>query len=112
MVESAKATAKSIPFRKKQAKGLLDPNGKPWVKYVPHDMERRYDEAMFQVYDTRLRRGYMIPKLGANGQLECIPTPVIGLALGFAMGLQYDWRKQGQCYTNIESIFIQLDTIW
>jgi len=44
--------------------------------------------------------------------LECIPTPIIGYALGFSMGLQYDWRKQGKCYLNIESIFIQIDTLW
>ena len=66
-VQSVKEIAPAIPFRKHDAVGLKDRNGKPWVKYVPYDLERRYDEALFKAYDKRIRSGYMIPKLSANG---------------------------------------------
>ena len=112
VMESAIKTAKSIPLRKSDAPGLKDRNGKPWVKYVPYDLDRRYDEALFKVYEQRTKLGLKIPKMTVNGQVECVSTPLFGMLLGFAFGLQYNHKTQGKCYTNMEASVIALDNIY
>ena len=112
VLEAAISTAKSIPFRKKDAIGLSDIKGVPQVKYIPVDLDRRYDEATFKVYDHARRMGHRIPKVTTNGQAQCIDTPLMGEALGFAFGLQYDFRKQGKCYINIETSLLALYNLY
>ena len=87
VMESAIKTAQSIPLRKADAVGLKDRDGKTWVKYVPYDLDRRYDEALFKVYEQRTKLGLKIPKMTVNGQVECVSTPLFGMLLGFAFGL-------------------------
>ena len=82
------------------------------MKYFPLDLDRRYDEAVFKVYDHALRMGHRIPKANVNGQSDCLDTPLLGYALGFAFGLQYDFRKQGKCYLNIESSLLALYALY
>ena len=38
-------------------------------------------------------------------------TETFGLLLGFAYGLQYDTKVPGECYNNIESSILALDSI-
>jgi hypothetical protein len=45
--------AQSIPLRKHDAWGLKRADGKPYIKFIPADLDRRYDEAFFDVYHTR-----------------------------------------------------------
>ena len=76
------------------------------------DIERRYDEAVFRIYQNANRRGHTIPMAGSDGQLACIDTPLLGFILGFAYGLQYDWRQQGPCYTVISDTLLSLFGIY
>ena len=103
---------KNMPLRRRDAPGKLNKEGKPWTKYVPYDLERRYDEATFKVYDRRLKIGARIPKAAMDGTLQCLDTPVMGYMLGFVYGLQYNWRDQGKCFSNFESSIIALDNIY
>lgn len=112
MSEVVKARkASGIPLRKRQAAGLRDRNGNKFVKYIPFDLDRRYDEASYNVYDRRLKHGLMIPRQSAGGQDECMDTPLFGTLLGFAYGLQYNRKVKGVCYENIETSILALDSI-
>ena len=103
--------ASGIPLRKKQAYGLHDKNGNKFRKVIPFDLDRRYDEAAFNVYDRRLKKGYHIPKQSAAAQDECMDTPLFGTLLGLAYGLQYNRKSRGTCYENIETSVMSLDTL-
>mgnify|MGYP000930693242 CR=1 FL=1 len=78
MVESAKDTAprvlesvtnvaKMIPLRKRDSVFFSGMKGKPVERYLPYDIDRRYDEATFRVYDRALKRGHHLPKASING---------------------------------------------
>lgn len=104
--------ASGIPLRKREAHGLRDRNGNKFVKVIPFDLDRRYDEASYNVYDRRLKLGMKIPRQSAAGQEECIDTPLFGTLLGFAYGLQYNRKAKGVCYENIETSVMALDAIF
>ena len=53
----------------------------------------------------------MIPKQSAVAQDECMDTPIFGTLLGLAYGLQYNRKTRGECYENIETSILALDTI-
>ena len=110
-MQTVAAHAKKIPLRKRDAPFLKDKNGKPFKKHIPEDLERRYDEAVFNVYDRRLRLGWKIPKATANGLDECQSDSIFGVLLGFAYGLQYDRKTVGECYSNIESSLLALNSL-
>ena len=103
--------ASGIPLRKRDAKGLLDRNGKKFKKVIPFDLERRYDEASYAVYDRAIRKGMTIPRQTAVGQDECLDTEFYGLILGFAYGLQYNRKIRGPCYMNIETSVLALQEL-
>ena len=109
IVEARKASG--IPLRKRDAYGLRDRNGNKFQKVIPFDLDRRYDEAAFNVYDRRLRKGFMIPRQSAVEQDECMDTPLFGTILGFAYGLQYNRKVRGVCYEDIETSIMALDTL-
>ena len=102
--------AKSIPVRKSDVTIVKQKHR--GIKYVPIDLDRRYDEAVFRVYQNAIRRGHSIPRASASGELKCIDTPLLGFILGFAYGLQYDWRQQGACYTVISDSLLALFGIY
>ena len=81
--------ASGIPLRKRDAMPR-DRNGNKFVKTIPYDLDRRYDEAAFNVYERRVRLGYKIPRAGLGDVDECLENSFTGIALGFAYGLQYD----------------------
>ena len=92
-----------IPRRARDAPGLYDENGEVFQKVMTRDAERRYDEATFKVYHRALRMGHKIPKTSKDGQDDCMDTPMFGLMLGFAYGLQYNPKEKGQCFGSIET---------
>ena len=57
-----KRTAASIPLMKNDHPWLRQADGSAFVKEIPEDMDRRYDEAVFNMMDHRLRAGLHIPK--------------------------------------------------
>tara|TARA_B110000285_G_C14925581_1_gene514835 strand:- start:47 stop:748 length:702 start_codon:yes stop_codon:yes gene_type:complete len=102
--------ASGIPLRKRDAMPR-DRNGNKFVKTIPYDLDRRYDEAAFNVYERRVRLGYKIPRAGLGDVDECLDNNFTGTALGFAYGLQYDRNQKGQCFENLETAIEALDTI-
>ena len=60
--ETAKTNAKKIPLMRRTAT-----KGRRQIKYIPEDLYRRYDEASYDVYDRRLRMGYVIPRVSKSG---------------------------------------------
>ena len=52
---------------KKDHPWLRQADGSAFVKEIPEDMDRRYDEAVFNMMDHRLRAGWHIPKATKNG---------------------------------------------
>ena len=110
VVRARKATG--IPLRKREVLDKQrDRNGKKFVKVIPFDLDRRYDEAAYNVYDRRLKKGYMIPKQSAIAQDQCMDTPLFGTLLGFAYGLQYNRKVRGVCYESIETSIMALDLL-
>merc|ERR1712178_156370 len=109
VVQAAKK-ASGIPLRKREAMPK-DRNGKPFVKEIPYDLDRRYDEAAFNVYERRVRLGYKIPRAGLGDVDECLENSFTGIALGFAYGLQYDRNQKGVCFENLETAITAFDTI-
>jgi|TARA_B110000305_G_C19230903_1_gene535156 hypothetical protein len=107
--EGMKKTWHAIPTRKRSAW-----EGKKQVKYIPADLYRNYDEALFNVYQTRVENGFHIPKSTISGQDECIESPLffISFLLGLAYGLQYDQKVKGACYTGLESSILALDSLF
>lgn len=111
VLEQAVTVAKKIPLRKRDAKILYDRDGKRFKKVIPEDMARRYDEATFNVYHRRLTRGFEIPRQTALGQDQCISDSIFGIILGFAYGLQYNRKVVGECYANIETSLLALNSL-
>jgi len=52
---------------KRDAWGKFDENGNRYQITVNEDMDRMYDEAVFQVFDTRLKMGLTVPKASRSG---------------------------------------------
>ena len=83
----------------------IDPTtGEKLYKVIPEDLERRYDEAIYNMYETRdvykMKGPVKLPlEAVANGQTDCFDSLPWGYILGFTYGLQYDWKTKGQCYT-------------
>jgi hypothetical protein len=103
--------ASGIPLRRREAPMLRDRNGNKFVKTIPYDLDRRYDEASFNVYERRVRLGYKIPRAGLGEVDECLDNSFTGTALGMAYGLQYDRNQKGVCFDNIETFIEALDSI-
>ena len=49
--------APDMPLRARDARGLRDANGNRMIKSKPADIERRYDEAIWNVYARAYRTG-------------------------------------------------------
>jgi hypothetical protein len=100
-----------IPLRRRNAPMLRDKNGNKFVKTIPYDLDRRYDEAAFNVYERRVRMGFKIPRAGLGDTDECLENSLTGTFLGFAYGLQYDRNQKGICFDTMETAIEALDTI-
>merc|ERR1712070_572056 len=61
----------------------------------------------------RKKEGFHIPKRQGNvrSRESCMDTELFGEFLGFAYGLQYDTKTPGECYNNLETSILALDTI-
>ena len=103
--------ASGIPLRRLESPMLRDRNGNKFVKTIPYDLDRRYDEASFNVYERRVRRGFKIPRAGLGDVDECLENSLTGTMLGFAYGLQYDRNQKGVCFDTIETFIEAMDTI-
>lgn len=113
--KQAKRAWKKVPVTKRQAReaNRIDPRtGKPYIMVLPADLYRNYDEAYINVLHMRKEEGFRIPKRQstAGGDETCEDTP-LGLLLGFAFGLQYDTKTPGECYNNLETSILALDSI-
>ena len=83
-------TAKSIPLRKRDVIHPTDIDGKPYIKKTTYDMERRYDEATFRIYERSHKMGHIPLRIGENDPDDCIDSSFWGFMLGSAYGLQYN----------------------
>ena len=91
---------------------LRGAKGKVYARQIPFDLERRYDEALFHVFDQYEKTGKRLPKAEFVGTYtNCQDSPLLGFPLGFAYGLQYNYRTLGKCYINIESAIISIDLV-
>lgn len=59
--------------------------------------------------DRRMKLGLAIPKASTTADTSI--AGLLGKALGFAYGLQYNPQKPGKCYTSIEDIALELDSL-
>ena len=95
----------------------IDPTtGEKLYKEIPEDLDRRYDEAVSTMLETREKYGIKGPrklplKEIANGQDSCFDSLPWGYILGFTYGLQYDWKTKGQCYNGIEDFNLAIDVL-
>jgi len=81
---------------------------------IPDDLQRRYDEATYSVINRRLKMGQQIPKAptaATSASSPCIDTPFFGYVLGFVYGLQYNDKSYSDCYANIVTSIIALDSL-
>ena len=115
--DAIKTQAAKLPLTKREAiaRASIDPKtGKPFIMKFPADMQREYDQAYNNVLMTRKKEGFHIPKRQGgeiNSRDSCMDTETFGTILGFAYGLQYDTKVPGECYNNLESTILALDTI-
>jgi len=115
--DAIKTQASKIPLTKREAiaRASIDPKtGKPFIMTFPADMQREYDQAFTNVLMMRKKEGFHIPKRQSNinNRDSCMDTETFGTLLGFAYGLQYDTKVPGECYNNLESTILALDTIF
>ena len=106
---------KSVPFRRKDSPLLAKREGKPFKPTLPYDHDRRYDNAIFQIHDHQNRKQVRGPlfatvdptKRGSAGPYTtCVDdedNSLLSWMLGFAYGLQYDYRKDGKCVINLSN---------
>lgn len=57
--------------------------------------------------------GYRTPKRAVrSGQLGCEDSNVFAIFLGFVYGLQYDTKTTGECFNNLETSILAMDTLY
>jgi hypothetical protein len=105
-------TAKSIPLRKRDVVHSKDKDGKQFIKKTTYDMERRYDEATFRIYERSHKMGHTPLRIGENDPDACIDTSFWGFMLGIAYGLQYNPKQKGECYGSVETTVTNLEQLW
>ena len=100
-------TAAKIPLRKHHVKDKMDFR----VKHLPEDFHRRYDETTHRIYSRHLKRtGHVsAAKSLAN---SCKAGGLFSFMLGFVYGLQYDTKSYGECYMNLRTAIVGLETVW
>jgi hypothetical protein len=62
IMRPAITTLDTVPFRRKDSPMFKDRKGQPYITYLPYDMDRRYDEALFKVMDQTERTGKRLPR--------------------------------------------------
>ena len=57
--------------------------------------------------------GYRTPKRAVrSGELGCEDSNVFAVFLGFVYGLQYDTKTTGECFNNLETSILAMDTLY
>ena len=117
MMSPVTDVAKKIPWRHKRTPPKDPISGEPLYHQIPEDLYRRYDEATISVHERRYKAGKKIVSIPlregreegllkevVNGQTDCYDTVEFGYLLGFAYGLQYNYKVKGTCYLGIETV--------
>ena len=81
------------------------------VKQLPEDFHRRYDETTHKIYSRHLKRTGHV-SAAKSLAAKCKDGDLFSFLLGFVFGLQYDHKQYGECYLNLRTAIVGLETVW